>query len=178
MSTSCPIRIGDYDDTYYSEIDIAKYSTISDANRNLSTACANDLSIININIVSLPAKMHELQLFLSKLDKKPDMITLSDTKITEKSIIHYIPYLEKYSYFGVTSKTHFVELVFLYVMKYPSKIAETLTVLQRAYMKCYGSTYIVQINDLKKLLLGLFIGTQDLQPFHLSIQKGNALWVI
>ena len=62
---------------------------------------------MNINIVSLLAKMNELQALLSNFDKKPSLISLSETKITEKSNMHYVPFLENYTYFNTKSKSHF-----------------------------------------------------------------------
>ena len=70
---------GDCEDTVISEFDIANYSSIQDANTALNTARIGDLSVLYINIVSLPCNMNELHQFLSNFDAKPDIIVLSET---------------------------------------------------------------------------------------------------
>ena len=114
------------DDAEFSEIDITKYTTVQDANVTLNAASYNDLSIMNINIVSLPAKMNELQALLSNFDKKPSLITLSETKITEKSNMHYVPFLENYTYlfqhiFCEIALFHFWEDLELLVMNHSQR---------------------------------------------------------
>ena len=96
---------GDDDDTF--DYDLSEYSTLYDANISLNEYSIRDLSILCINIVSLPANMNDLLHFLSHFDKKPDIISLTETKITEKSNTHYNPFLENYTFLNVKSKTHF-----------------------------------------------------------------------
>ena len=98
---------GDSDDTIFPEINIAKYCSHQDANTTLNAADAQDLSILYLNIVSLPHNMNDLLIFLSRLDKKPDLITFSETKITDIVNTYYHPYLEGYTYHGISSKTYF-----------------------------------------------------------------------
>ena len=96
---------GDCEDTVISEFDIANYSSIQDANTALNTARIGDLSVLYINIVSLPCNMNELHQFLSNFDAKPDIIALSETKITVNVNAHYHPYLENYKFFRIKSKS-------------------------------------------------------------------------
>ena len=98
--------LGNCKDTFLSDFDIANHCTIHDANTTLNTARIGDLSILYVNIVSLPCNMNKLQNFLSKFDKKPDVIGLSETKITEKCNQHYHPHLDNYEYISVKSKSH------------------------------------------------------------------------
>ena len=78
------LDLGDCDDTISSIIDMAKYATIPEANISLNNATVGDLSVMYFNIESLQSKFADFELFLSHFDKKPDVILLSETKITEK----------------------------------------------------------------------------------------------
>ena len=98
---------GDCDDTILSEINLAKYCPLQDANFTLNSSTVRDLSILYINIVSLPLHMNDLQQLLSRFDKKPDVIALSETKITEKVNGHYHPHLDGYTFSQIKSTTFF-----------------------------------------------------------------------
>ena len=87
--------------------DLSRYCSPQDANSTLNASQQRDLSILYINIVSLPKNMYKLLHLLTKLDKKPDLICLSETKITEKCNTQYHPYLEGYTFSKIKSKTHF-----------------------------------------------------------------------
>ena len=67
---------------FFSDFDITNYCTIRDANITLNASNVRDLSILYLNIVSLPSNMNDLHHLLSQLDKKPDLIALSDIKLT------------------------------------------------------------------------------------------------
>ena len=97
--------LGDCDGAIYPELDIANYCTHEDANSSLNMASVGDLSILYINIVSLPCNMDQLVNLLTHFDKKPDLIALSETKITEICNTEYHPYLESYKYYNIKSKT-------------------------------------------------------------------------
>ena len=51
--------------------------------------------------------MNDLHHLLSDLDKKPDIIALSETKLTNKINTHYHPHLDNYTFFGTRSKSYF-----------------------------------------------------------------------
>ena len=98
---------GDCEGTNTYELNISNYCNLKDANATLKTSLAGDLSILYINIVSLPYNMNDLHTILTNFDDKPDLIALSETRITEKCNTHYHPYLDDYTYLKSTSKTHF-----------------------------------------------------------------------
>ena len=104
MSVSA-VGLGDEDDPI--DFDLSEYSSIYDANLSLNSCNQRDLSILYINIVSLPSNMNELLHFLSRFDKKPDIISLTETKITETNNTHFNPFLENYTFYNIRSKTHF-----------------------------------------------------------------------
>ena len=81
---------GDFDDDVIPDFtNLSNYCSHKDANVSLNASQERDLSVLYINIVSLPCNMTKLQNFLTKLDKKPDIICLSETKITEKCNTHF-----------------------------------------------------------------------------------------
>ena len=99
---------GDSDDIVFPDFnDVSNYCALEAANVSLNSSNESDLSVLYINIVSLPCNMTKLLNFLTKLDKKPDIICLSETKITEKCNTHFNPYINGYSFEKIKSKTHF-----------------------------------------------------------------------
>ena len=98
---------GDRSGDPYSDLDLAKYCSIQQANTTLGGARTGDLTIMYINIKSLYFNEDEFHGLLGKLDKTPDLICLSETKITEKVHTDFHPHLENYKYYGIKSKTHF-----------------------------------------------------------------------
>ena len=99
--------LGGLDGSDLTDLEFAKYCMLEEANCTLNSANIGDLSILYINIVSLPCNMDKLINFLSKFDKKPDLIALSETKITEKRNTNYHPHIENYTFFGIKSKSCF-----------------------------------------------------------------------
>ena len=107
MSTSVSDRGDCWDNVLPDYNDLASYCSLSAANIFLNQSQERDLSVLYINIVSLSSNMTILLNFLTKLDKKPDLICLSETKITEKVNAYYNPHLEGYTFKNIKSKTHF-----------------------------------------------------------------------
>ena len=66
---------------------------------------ANDLSIIYLNIGSLPAHIDELQSFLHKTNCYPSIIALAETAITKTVNTEFNPHLDNYTYKNVESST-------------------------------------------------------------------------
>ena len=97
----------EFNELEFSELDQALYRTIEESNVTLKNQGTGELSILYINIVSLPSNMDIFMNFLAKFDKKPHLICLSETKITEKSNTDFHPYLENYTFFHIKSITHF-----------------------------------------------------------------------
>jgi len=91
----------------FAELDLARYRTIEESNITLKSRCNGELSILYINIVSLPSNMDIFHNFLSNFETKPDLICLSETKITVKCNAEFHPYLENYTFYNIKSKTHF-----------------------------------------------------------------------
>ena len=87
--------------------DVSQYTDISNAIPTLRAAKSGDLTVLYMNIVSLPFHWTDFSDFLKDLEEKPDIIALSETKITEKCYTYYNPYLEGYRFKRVLSKTHF-----------------------------------------------------------------------
>ena len=65
----------------------------------------NDITAIHVNIRSLPARMVELNNTLASLDFNPDIIGLSETKLTTKTNSHYNPSIQNYNFFQSQSCT-------------------------------------------------------------------------
>ena len=71
----------------------------------METKNADDVSIVYLNIGSLPKHIDELRNFLSATNCYPTIIVLSETKITEIENIDYNPSLENYTYKNIKSST-------------------------------------------------------------------------
>ena len=65
----------------------------------------SDISAIHINIRSLPSRIGDLTNTLSSLDFYPDIIGLSETKITIKANSHFNPCIPNYNFFQSQSST-------------------------------------------------------------------------
>ena len=64
-----------------------------------------DITLICINISSLPKNFNDFQTILSLLRFEPDIIGLSETKITTKVNSYYNPHLDNYSFYQSKSNT-------------------------------------------------------------------------
>ena len=107
MTSNSVVGRGDCDDIILPDFnDLSNYCSLDDANISLNESHQRDLSVLYINIVSINSKMTDLLHFLSKFDKKPDLICLSETKITEKVNTNYNPHLDGYTFEKIKSKTH------------------------------------------------------------------------
>ena len=58
----------------------------------------NALTIMSLNINSIPKRINDLSTSLHFLDFKPDIIGITETAITEKVNSYYMPFLEGYRY--------------------------------------------------------------------------------
>ena len=65
----------------------------------------NDISAIHVNIRSLPARISDLTNTFAILDFYPDIIGLSETKITSKTNTHFNPSIPNYTFFQSQSST-------------------------------------------------------------------------
>ena len=102
------VHPSDDPDNPHQPYDISKYTTIEDANITLNNSKnASELSVLYINIVSLSGNIDDLTNFLAEFDNNPDLILLSETKITDKVNTNYIPHLDNYTYRNMPSKTFF-----------------------------------------------------------------------
>ena len=95
------------DDTTLSMLNLSRYCDIPDAKATLRATKSGDLTVLYMNIGSLPLHWTDFSKILEDLEEKPDIIAFSETKITEKCCTYYHPYLEGYSFKRVLSKTHF-----------------------------------------------------------------------
>ena len=107
MSGEQTLTIDSVDNPHH-PYDVSKYSSIAEANVSLNESSnARQLSVLYVNIVSLFYNIGELTRLLSQFDKKPDLIVLSETKITDKVHSDYNPHINGYSFKNMPSKTHF-----------------------------------------------------------------------
>ena len=58
----------------------------------------NALTIMSLNINSIPRRINDLSIALHFWDFKPDIIGITETAITEKVNSYYMPFLEGYRY--------------------------------------------------------------------------------
>ena len=65
----------------------------------------NDISIVYLNIGSLPYHLEELRHFLISTNCYPEIICLAETKITETVNTEFHPELENYTYINVVSSS-------------------------------------------------------------------------
>ena len=77
------------DNEYYS---YAKLKSV------ISQNPVNALTVMSLNISSLPRRFNDLSTALNFLNFKPDIIGLIETNITEKVNTYYQPYIEDYRY--------------------------------------------------------------------------------
>ena len=82
-----------------------KYLNQGDLKNIMNTANSNDISIVYLNIGSLPKHLDELEHFLEKSNCYPSFIALAETAITETANIDFHPHLEGYTYENVKSST-------------------------------------------------------------------------
>ena len=71
----------------------------------LNNGQTTDLSIIHVNICSLPGNIDKLINLIAELDIKPDIIAISETKITISTNQDFKPNIENYSFFNIPSLT-------------------------------------------------------------------------
>ena len=82
-----------------------EYYSFDRAKNVLSENVAGDLTIIVVNMDSLPKNLWYLNKTLSLLKFQPDIIALSETHITEKSNSYYHPHMPGYKYFASTKSS-------------------------------------------------------------------------
>ena len=93
------------DDDYCDDIH-TEYFSINDAKTHFSEKRKNDLCLIHLNISSLPANFNKLNNLLADLEVVPDVIALTETKITETTNNDFSPTIHNYSFINICSKTH------------------------------------------------------------------------
>ena len=89
-------------DSGVSENEYYSFERLKNINLKNNTS---DLTIIVVNIESLPSNMNYLTSTLRLLNFSPDIIALSETRITEKSNSYYNAHLENYKYFPSPKST-------------------------------------------------------------------------
>ena len=93
-----------FDDIDVPNFDVEYYSK-DDASQFFTEKHCNDLSLIHFNISSLPANFDKLINTLASLDVIPDIISLSETRMTDLVNLEFDPHLENYSFYNIPSKT-------------------------------------------------------------------------
>ena len=84
-----------------------KYLSPDDVRLIMNAKTTDDISIIYLNIGSVPLHIDELQNFLVTTNCYPSIIALAETKITQTVNTEFHPHLENYTYLNVASSTHF-----------------------------------------------------------------------
>ena len=83
-----------------------KYLSRDDIKHIMNTKNKCDVSILYLNIGSVPAHIDELQSFLVATNCYPTIIALAETKITETVNTDYNPKLENYTYKNIKSSIY------------------------------------------------------------------------
>ena len=68
----------------------------------------NDITVFYANVRSFPKRGAQLHNTLAILNFSPDVIALSETKLTTKVNTYYNPHIENYTYYESTSNTFLV----------------------------------------------------------------------
>jgi len=58
-----------------------RYCNMLETSINLKSCCKNALSIVHVNIRSLPKNLPPLEAFIYQLNHSPDIIAISETKL-------------------------------------------------------------------------------------------------
>ena len=80
-----------------------RYLSSEDLRLIMDAKHAEDISIIYLNIGSLPAHIDELQNFLFTSNCYPTIIALAETKITQTVNTEFHPHLDNYTYLNIAS---------------------------------------------------------------------------
>lgn len=83
-----------------------EYYSYESLKNTLSNTTSSDLVVMHVNICSLPRRIDDLNNMLHFLNVNPDIIGLSETRITTKVNAFYHPHLENYSFYQSNSSTH------------------------------------------------------------------------
>ena len=94
------------DDYIRIQNEMNKYLGPNDIKQIMNTKNNGDISIVYLNIGSLPKHIDELQNFLSSANCYPSIIALAETKITDTVNSDFHPHLENYEYFNVPSSIY------------------------------------------------------------------------
>ena len=94
----------DVDDPYNNTLN-TEYFSNDEARIFFTDNNETDLSLFYWNVSSLPVHMNDLNNMLAGLKVKPDVIALSETRITEIVNTDYRPYIEGYTFKNIPSKT-------------------------------------------------------------------------
>ena len=87
------------------DLGVTEYYSNDRLSNILKQKRASDLTVLYYNISSLPKKFNELHTYLTTLNFQPDIIGLTETKITSKVNSYYNPYLKNYVYHESRSNT-------------------------------------------------------------------------
>ena len=72
-------------------LSLSQYATYTDFVSHIDKLMSNDLSLLHCNIRSLYKNMDKLEEIVTPCSRRPDIITLSQTRIKETSIIATLP---------------------------------------------------------------------------------------
>ena len=86
------------EDEFSTPVEIDDYYSIQKAKDYFKSKKGNEISILHVNIRSLPQNIDKLTNFLALLDEKIDVIGISETNITETVNTNFIAYLPHYTF--------------------------------------------------------------------------------
>ena len=90
---------GDIDGLGVEDLGVTEYYSNERLSYILNQKRVSDITVLYYNISSLPLHFNELHCVLAMLNFKPDVIGLTETKITTKVNSYYNPHLDGYKYY-------------------------------------------------------------------------------
>ena len=125
------------DDHYNNTLNTEYFST-DEARMFFTNNNETDLSLFYWNVSSLPVHMNDLNNILADLEVKPDVIVLSETRITEIVNTDYRPHLENYTFKNIPSKTITGSVGVFWRNSLKIEFREDLCTSEKFYMRLYG----------------------------------------
>ena len=100
-----PTGEGETDGLEVDGLGVTEYYSKDRLSNILKENRVNDITVLYYNISSLPLHFNELHSTLDTLNFKPDIIGLSETRITSTVNTYYHPHLENYEFYQSQSNT-------------------------------------------------------------------------
>ena len=85
--------------TNFLNIDESEYYSYENFKSVLSKSNSGEITVMYANIGSLPRHINDLNDTLTMLNFSPDIIGLSETRITQRVNKHYKPHIDNYKYY-------------------------------------------------------------------------------